>query len=114
MNSNQKALLISIRGQFGSGKTLLARNLIHELVNEPEVVGRQKVKNQFFCSSSDTKRFYNFLGTWRSALKQLLTHLSQREGRSRLAVVADLIRDEGVKRFAKYAEMLCRVFALEF
>jgi hypothetical protein len=111
---NQKALLISIRGQFGSGKTLLARNLIHELASEPDVVGRQKVKSQLICSSSDTQRYYNFLGTWRSALKQLLTLVSQRENRSRIAVIADLIRREGIQRFAKYAEMLCRLFGLEF
>ena len=58
LSLQRKAYLASIRGDIGSGKTLFARCLIDELIENDHSSEIEKPKETIFCSSLNSETQY--------------------------------------------------------
>lgn len=84
-------MLIQIKGEIGSGKTLFARQLIESLTGHADFKQMMRYKNQLFCSSLNPESQYSFLNIWRPIFTQLVTYYCKRENVRREQVVLLLL-----------------------
>lgn len=77
-SESSSAWVLAVKGSFGSGKSLFARNLLIELASiekdifKPLNVMFPRLHFEFFVCNNNADKNMLFLGVWRPFLKHLL------------------------------------------
>ena len=88
-------MLLAIRGEIGSGKTLFVRNLVESLIKLQTKFNAYSRGDSglfsLFCSSLNTETQYRWLNVWRPILSQMFAFQCIRDKMSGYALLKLII-----------------------